>query len=48
MSYTVSAVRRLINIDPAIVSDTFIQGYADDGFTAAVDVAFAVVLQFDY
>lgn len=42
MSYTVAAVRRLVNIDAAIVSDEFIQGYADDGFIAAIDVAIAL------
>lgn len=42
MSYTVAAVRRLINIDPAVVSDEFINGYADDGFTDAIDVAIAL------
>ena len=42
MSYTVAAVRRLVNIDPAIVSDEFIEGYAEDGFTDAIDVAIAL------
>lgn len=42
MAYTVAAVRRLVNIDPLIVSDTTIEGYADDGYTDAIDVAIAL------
>lgn len=40
MSYTVDAVRRLVNVPT--LTDEFIQGYADDGYTDALDVAIAI------
>ena len=42
MSFTAAAVRRLVKIDPAIVSDAEIEAYADDGYTDAIDVAIAL------
>lgn len=42
MSFTAGAVRRLVNIDAEIVSDEFIEAYADDGYTSAIDVAIAL------
>lgn len=42
MSFTAAAVRRLVNIDPAVVSDADIEAYADDGYTSAIDVAIAL------
>lgn len=42
MSFTAAAVRRLVNIDPSVVSDSEIEAYADDGYTAAIDVAIAL------
>ena len=42
MSFTAAAVRRLVNIDPSIVSDSEIEAYADDGYIYAIDVAIAL------
>lgn len=42
MSFTAAAVRRLVFIDPAIISDSEIEAYADDGYTVAIDVAIAI------
>jgi hypothetical protein len=40
MSFTVDAVRRLVNVPD--ITDEFILGYADDGYTEAIDVAIAL------
>lgn len=40
MSFTVEAVRRLVNVPT--LEDDFIEGYADDGYTDALSVAIAI------
>lgn len=40
MSFTVEAVRRLVNVPD--LTDDFIEGYAEDGYTDAIGVAIAI------
>lgn len=40
MSFTVDAVRRLVNVPN--LSDDFIEGYAEDGYADAISVAIAI------